>query len=138
MMFIQNVTFHDVNGCSHKQCDDRAVLIQIVDPAYGFPTPAHAFASVLQLEFLDEDETCRESLHEFLITDAQAASIIDFLQMALQENRDVIVHCHAGLCRSGAVADVGIMMGFEDTGKIRLPNRLVKHKLMQQLGWTYD
>jgi hypothetical protein len=44
----------------------------------------------------------------------------------------------AGLCRSGAVCEVGVMMGFDDTERFRSPNLLVKHKLMQALGWTYD
>lgn len=45
---------------------------------------------------------------------------------------------NAGLCRSGAVAEVGIIMGFQDTHKFRLPNRLVKYKMMKCLGMTYD
>jgi len=30
------------------------------------------------------------------------------------------------------------MMGFEDTGRFRSPNLLVKHRMMKALGWTYD
>ena len=51
---------------------------------------------------------------------------------------DVIVHCVAGVCRSGAVCEVGVMMGFDDTEDFRSPNLLVKHKMMKILGWTYD
>jgi predicted protein tyrosine phosphatase len=55
------------------------------------------------------------------------------------ENRmNVVVHCTAGLCRSGAVAEVGIMMGFDDTERTRIPNIRVKHRMMKVLGWTYD
>ena len=50
----------------------------------------------------------------------------------------VVVHCHAGVCRSGAVVEVGVMMGFDDTEVFRSPNLLVKHKMMRALGWTYD
>jgi hypothetical protein len=51
---------------------------------------------------------------------------------------DVVVHCVAGVCRSGAVCEVGVMMGFNDTEVFRAPNLLVKHKMMKKLGWTYD
>ena len=51
---------------------------------------------------------------------------------------NVIVHCHAGVCRSGAVAELGVMLGFKDTESFRSPNLLVKHKMMKALGWTYD
>ena len=30
------------------------------------------------------------------------------------------------------------MMGFDDVGKWRSPNLLVKHCMMKTLGWTYD
>jgi hypothetical protein len=30
------------------------------------------------------------------------------------------------------------MMGFDDVGKWRSPNLLVKHRMMRVLGWTYD
>jgi rhodanese-related sulfurtransferase len=51
---------------------------------------------------------------------------------------NVVVHCHAGICRSGAVCEVGVMMGFTDCERFRAPNLLVKHKMMRVLGWTYD
>jgi hypothetical protein len=51
---------------------------------------------------------------------------------------NVVVHCFAGICRSGAVAEVGVMMGFDDVGRTRIPNLLVKHRMMRALGWTYD
>jgi hypothetical protein len=51
---------------------------------------------------------------------------------------NVVVHCFAGICRSGAVCEVGVMMGFNDTERFRSPNLLVKHRMMKHLGWTYD
>jgi len=36
------------------------------------------------------------------------------------------------------VAEVGVMMGFDDTERLRIPNIRVKHKMMKVLGWTYD
>ncbi len=119
---------------------EDAVLIQIVDPASYFPVPNKKFARVHQFEFLDvEDTEPDENLKEFAITDDQAAELVRVLQLALDEKRNVIVHCHAGLCRSGAVAEVGVMMGFTHTGRThRTPNVRVKTKMMRVLGWTYD
>jgi hypothetical protein len=51
---------------------------------------------------------------------------------------NVVVHCHAGVCRSGAVCEIGVMLGFRDTEAFRSPNLLVKHRMMRALGWLYD
>ena len=64
--------------------------------------------------------------------------LVKLLQHALDERMNVVVHCVAGMCRSGAVVEVGVMMGFIDPDKLRIPNILVKHKMMRALGWTYD
>ena len=77
-------------------------------------------------------------LSEFAITDEQAAELVRLLQHALEHRMTVIVHCHAGVCRSGAVAEVGVMLGFDDAEAFRSPNLLVKHKMMRCLGMTYD
>lgn len=51
----------------------------------------------------------------------------------LENDQDVIVHCHAGIFRSGAVTEVGVMLGFADMKSFRHPNTLVKRKLMAAL-----
>lgn len=111
----------------------RNLLIQIVDPDMVFPIPKDSFLEVHQFKFLDiEDED------EFAITQNQANFIVDILKHALENRMNVIVHCVAGVCRSGAVCEVGVMMGFDDTERYRQPNLLVKRKMMHSLGWTYD
>jgi hypothetical protein len=113
------------------------MLIQIVDPAMEFPTPIHQFRETHQFEFLDleKDDPWGE---EFKITDVQAEKLVGLLQHALDTRMNVVVHCVAGVCRSGAVCEVGVMLGFRDTEVFRSPNLLVKHKMMKVLGWTYD
>ncbi len=140
MSFIENVSKSAVFSGSHSDMGEDAVLIQIVDPASYFPVPNKKFARIHQFEFLDlEDTEPDKNLMEFAITDEQAAELVGVLKQALDENRNVIVHCHAGLCRSGAVAEVGVMMGFTHTERTkRTPNVLVKTKMMRVLGWTYD
>jgi protein-tyrosine phosphatase len=74
---------------------------------------------------------------EFGITDAQAAELVRLLQHALEHRMNVVVHCFAGICRSGAVVEVATMLGFVDPGRFRLPNMRVKRKMMEVLGLTY-
>lgn len=135
--WIQNVSFADISKGFHINVGENSMLIQIVDPAMEFPTPKHNFKEVHKFEFLDleKDDPWGE---EFKVTDEQAAELVQLLQHALNKRMDVIVHCVAGVCRSGAVCEVGVMLGFRDTEDYRSPNLMVKHKMMKVLGWTYD
>lgn len=138
---IQNVSLEEVKTGDHINYGSNTYLIQITDPAKEPPIPKQDFAAVFHYEFLDADESDLENnpgYEDFLITDFQAESIVNVLQHALGKNMNVIVHCHAGVCRSGAVVEVAEMMGFEKSTRFRAPNLLVKHKMMKVLGWTYD
>lgn len=132
-MWIQNVALADIPKRHHIDAGENSMLIQIVDPCMEFPIPKHQFKEIHQFEFLDIEEE-----NDFAITDKQAAQLVALLQRAFENRMNVVVHCHAGICRSGAVAEVGVMMGFQDAEAFRAPNLRVKHKMMQQLGWTYD
>jgi predicted protein tyrosine phosphatase len=135
--WIENVSWDDVKNGWHSDMGVNSMLIQIADPATFFPEPKHTFKEVHQFEFLDaEDGDAFDD--DFKISDAQAAEIVGLLQKALANSMNVLVHCHAGICRSGAVVEVGSMMGFTPTERYRQPNLRVKHKMMQVLGWTYD
>jgi predicted protein tyrosine phosphatase len=116
---------------------ENSMLIQIADPATFFPTPKKAFKQVHQFEFLDAEDA--DSFDDdFKISDGQAQKLVTLLQEALASSMNVLVHCHAGICRSGAVVEVGTMLGFTATDRYRQPNMRVKHKMMKVLGWTYD
>ena len=137
MPFIQNCSWDDAKNGWHKDPGENSILIQIADPASFFPTPKHTFAITHQFEFLDVEDADGFP-DEVKIQPEQAMEITNILRYALEFDMNVIVHCFAGICRSGAVAEVGVMMGFEDTEKYRQPNIRVKTMLMRQLGWTYD
>ena len=137
--YIENVSWDDVKHGWHTDMGDRAILIQIADPATFFPDPKNKFFWSYKFEFLDaEDSDVERFGEEPLFSDSQAEEIVGILRAALRENRNVLVHCHAGICRSGAVVEVASMMGFTPTNRYRQPNLRVKHKLMKQMGWTYD
>jgi predicted protein tyrosine phosphatase len=136
-MWIQNISMKDIKQGHHISPGINAMLIQIVDPATEFPTPRHEFRETHQFEFLDAERDDHYP-DEAKITPAQAQELVRLLEHALDQRMNVIVHCHAGVCRSGAVAEIGVMMGFDDAEAFRSPNLLVKHSMMKVLGWTYD
>lgn len=138
MPFIQNVGKFDAISGRHQNPGGNSMLIQIMDPASEFPRTKHTFKEVHQFEFLDVERDDRVFEECWRISDDQAIEIVRLLNRALENDMNVIVHCHMGICRSGAVAEVGVMMGFRDTDTFRQPNLLVKHKLMRVLGLTYD
>lgn len=134
MAVIQNVPLYAIKSGEHFK-SENSILIQIVDPDMEFPIPVHPFNSIHQFKFLDVEAT---DLEYGRITQGQAKEIVSVLKAALDNNQDVIVHCVMGVCRSGAVAEIGTMMGFRDTGVYRQPNLLVKSLMMKELGWSYD
>lgn len=136
-MWIQNVSMSDIRQGFHINPGINSMLIQIVDPAYEFPVPKYQFCEVHQFEFLDAERDDRFP-DECKCTDEQAQQLVNLLLKAYGQRMNVIVHCHAGVCRSGAVAEIGVMLGFDDSEAFRSPNLLVKHKMMKALGWTYD
>jgi predicted protein tyrosine phosphatase len=137
MPWIENVAAADIPTGFHHDVGPNSMLISITDPAGWRPEAKLQFKERHNFEFLDAEDDDREP-EEAKITDAQAEQIVALLQRALDNRMNVVVHCMAGICRSGAVVEVGVMMGFNDCEKYRQPNLRVKHKLMKQLGWTYN
>lgn len=135
--WIENVSWDAVKNGFHSDMGQNAMLIQIADPATFFPVPKHTFKEVHQFEFLDAEDGDRFP-DECMIQDEQAAELVRLLQHAMDNSMNVLVHCHAGICRSGAVVEVGSMMGFTPTERFRMPNLRVKHRMMRVLGLTYD
>ena len=134
--WIENIGIDEVRKGYHYDPGPNSMLIQIVDPGTEFPKPKHKeWRRIRQFFFLDvEDNEPDGVIYSCAITDADAKGIAEALQEAWNEHMNVVVHCHMGVSRSGAVAEVGTMMGFRDVGKFRIPNLMVKKKLMQHLG----
>ena len=132
--WIQNIARIDVVRGNHFAPGENSMLIQISDPTDEHPIPKHTFREVHQFSFLDLED----SAHVHAIKQTDADKLVDLLTHALESKMNVVVHCHAGICRSGAVCEVGVMLGFRDTEVFRSPNLLVKHMMMRKLGWLYD
>ena len=138
MPWIENVAKVDVVTGGHHAAGENSMLIGINDPAGWPPTAQHQFKERHNFEFLDIELTDFALDEEMRCSQAQANELVRLLQHALANRMNVVVHCHMGVCRSGAVAELGVMMGFDDVGRWRSPNLLVKHRMMSALGWTYD
>lgn len=137
MPWIENVAAADIPTRFHHDAGPNSMLISITDPGGWRPEALHEFKERHDFEFMDVERDDKWP-DEVKITQAQADEIVRLLQHALDNRMNVVVHCMAGLCRSGAVTEVGVMMGFDDTKRFRSPNLLVKHRLMKALGWAYD
>ena len=131
-MFIENCAAYQVEEGKHIDAGDNAMLIQIVDPDSNFPTPKASFKEIREFKFLDIEDY-NPGAERLGISDYQAKELVEALKHALKNGMNVIVHCTMGVCRSGAVADVGVSMGFQETGKWRQPNIRVKTKMFAHL-----
>ncbi len=139
MPFIENVAAADIPTRFHHDAGENSMLIQIMDTGTSWwPTPAHKFKEIHRFEFLDVERDDHVDDESMKISDTQAEELARLLQHALDNRMNVVVHCFAGICRSGAVCEIGVMLGFNDTERFRQPNLLVKHKMMKALGWAYD
>jgi predicted protein tyrosine phosphatase len=134
MSTITNISMNALRTGNYPRWSE-CVLIQLTDPCYEPPMPAQGhFIASHHFEFLDDEPGEDEGLNEFMITTQQAESIASVLRDALENNHNVIVHCHAGICRSGAVAQAGEMIGFNRIPSHTIePNIYVKRMIMQNL-----
>jgi len=127
-MWIQNVSKDDVIKGWHDDPGPNSMLISIVDHDMENPSAKYPFKERFNFKFLDvEDE------QENAIQRHQALRLAALLSKAKEKQMNVVVHCIAGICRSGAVAEAGVILGMEDTGTMRIPNLRVKRMVMQAL-----
>lgn len=131
MPYIENLSLSNIVKGIHMNRPNDSILIQIVTPGDDFPKPWYDFSEVYQFEisdlvnkeFFDKDSN---------FTEKHASQIVKILIDAYNNNKNVVVHCAAGLSRSGAVACVGRMLGFELRYNNQIPN-LNMLKMMEQV-----
>jgi len=137
--FHQLMTKSDFND-SNIEDQTKLAIISITG---GEPSDKHYFkrshANVLNISFYDIDEAVEISgvKHE-PITVEQARRIIDFIEV--NQNKNYIIHCVAGVSRSGAVAQfITDFYGWADKstfnyqyGKKIIPNTIVRKRLKEE------
>lgn len=148
MPWIENISMRDASRALHHNCAPNAMMIRIHDPAF-VPLPLMRpdyFKEIHEFEFLDIEENGLTNNGDGSMSDMScfgpmpqhAKELVKLLRHAKENRMNVVVHCHAGLCRSGAVADIGIMMGFDEVHTRRIPNTLLKTLMLKELGWSYE
>ena len=132
MPWIQNISLEEAAAGNHPDPGKSSMLIQILSAGRTFPQSPYPFAETYRFAFSDieDDHPLAEAQG---ITDRQAEDIARVLVRALRKGMNIIVHCHAGIYRSGAVCDIGVLLGFTDTKRMRIPNKRVRRKLVQAL-----
>ena len=121
---LTNVSASDFATGNFPNPGPGAIAIQITDPCAAPPATPHPFAERHHFEFCDV-ETDTEPCGEFAITEDQAASIARILHTAQSRGVNVIVHCHQGIYRSGAIATAG-----QPAGRVNLRvHRMVSDSL---------
>lgn len=130
MPIIQNVSKKRIISGDHispakLSCD----LIQITGAATFPPYPAmqYFFKRVEHFDFEDNDDP-----DDGGISDEQAKSIVAFLKESKRLDHNVVVHCFAGIRRSGAVVEFAVKdLGFSDCSEQREPNDFILKKLRE-------
>ncbi len=112
-MAIQRISVLDREQATQVPGDPQVGVISIADPGDSVPL-APGFADLLRLAFHDLDDemftylqatgTSMEAYRLFTSEDAQA--VIDWVDRlaARPDPLRVVVHCHAGISRSSAIA----------------------------------
>lgn len=134
-MWIENCAADDIPYADHYDPGPNSMLIQIMDPPGWFPKPKYKFREIHRFQFLDIDDNDQADDPEMFISEAQAKQLVKLLKHAFDNKMNVLVHCFAGICRSGAVVEVATKMGFESTGKFREPNTRVVRLMMEELNY---
>lgn len=138
--WIENISIFSAKNGLHYFEDHKTILIQIQES--GTSEFVHClyndkFVNVYRFDF-DDSETGDDRC----ITESQAENIAEILLDAFDKGLNIVVHCHAGVCRSGAVAEVGEMIGFQYAGNHKSPNLLVKKMILKyvrkKVGYESD
>lgn len=126
--FVENVSRDAIVMGIHSKFDyENDLLIQITDPDSSWPTPHHKFKNVKQYKFWDSEG-------EDGPTRGDAVALARDILVAFHHSRNILVHCQAGLCRSGAVAEAAILLGFKEVHTRRWPNRQLGDMLSELLA----
>ena len=132
--WIQHFSRTDIrDGLHYDHGKNKTVLIQIkdaTDPPFVIPCRKDDYVTIYQFMFDDIDDWTQDEC----IQQNQADSLVQILRSAYDNRHNVLVHCHAGICRSSAVAIIGEKIGFQLEHRSRLPNKLVMQRMFLSLG----
>lgn len=110
------------------------VCISITNPGKEASLPG--FKDILRLQFQDYDGAQKLPYGAVLFNLHQALQIASFARQHREYGHNILVHCAAGVSRSGAVVEALLeaFPEYEDAGWIRHPNGRVKSLMKRALG----
>jgi predicted protein tyrosine phosphatase len=120
---------------------EGVVCISISEPGRKVKLPK--FLDVIREQFQDYDKTAPDGVTPrkypetaVFMTPTQAARISRFARKHRDEGRSILVHCAAGISRSGAIAEALLQAfpEYEDRGWMRHPNGHVRSLMKRALG----
>jgi len=111
----------------------RTVVISITEPGRKAKLPK-GWHDMLRLAFQDYDPQRLHPENAVLFTPTMAARLARFARK--HRGANILVHCAAGISRSGAVVEALLeaLPEYEDRGWMRRPNTHVKVLLKRALG----
>ncbi len=119
----------------------ETVCISISEPGRKVKLPK--FRDLIREQFQDYDKLAKDGktprkypADAVFITPTQAARLARFARKHRDEGRNILVHCAAGISRSGAVVEALLeaFPEYEDRGWLRHPNGYVKMLMRRALG----
>lgn len=108
-------------------------LISINDFDGATPNFANKWQEVLEVFFDDIEEEQEEAINVF-----QAFQIASFINRARHQQKNVWIHCTAGICRSGAVVEVLKLLGFTVAEDFRASERIPNSRVFSLVRWQFD
>lgn len=110
------------------------VCVSITEPGRRAKLPR--FDDLLRMEFQDYDGERKYSEGAALFTPNHAARLARFLRKHRDAGKNIVVHCAAGISRSGGVVEAALeaFHEYEDRGWARFPNGHVKRLTKRALG----
>lgn len=114
--------------------EPETVCVSITEPGRKAKLPR--FDDLLRLEFQDYDGERKHPEDAVLFSPQRAARTARFLRKHRDAGRNIVVHCAAGISRSGAIVEAALeaFREYEDRGWPRFPNGHVKRLMKRALG----
>lgn len=98
---MQHIVFLSRKDAEARLSDPNWAVISITESLRKHANLAEGWADILRLEFDDVDEHGQGAK---LFTDQMARQILEYAQQAVGSGQSLLIHCHAGVSRSAAVA----------------------------------